>query len=113
MARETYAASHPTKVAHECVERGSSRLVGARPKDRRGMHGGADQGGERRLDELTPVLGHPEAPTEDRLRRGRAQEHQHLRLDPRDLGFEPRSARADLLEIGLLVDPALCLSSRV
>lgn len=31
----------------------------------------------------------------------------HLRLDPRELGIEPGDARADLLEVGLLVEPSL------
>src|SRR3954470_23659276 len=53
------------------------------------------------------MRGDLERGAEQRLRSGGAKTDDHLRLDQRDLGIQPRSARADLAGARLLVNAPL------
>jgi len=71
------------------------------------VHRRHDDGRELRLDGHAAVLADPELTTEERLRGGRAEAHEHLRLQQRELGLEPRPAGGDLRSVRFLVDAAL------
>jgi len=71
------------------------------------VHGRHDEGSQRRLDEQATILGDAERPAQERLRRGRAEAHQHRRSHLVELGVEPRPARQLLAQVGFPVDPAL------
>src|SRR4051794_5472851 len=60
-----------------------------------------------RLDRLAALARNAEAPPEERLRRRRAEAHEHGRLHDRELRVEPRPARGDLRPSRLRVDPPL------
>src|SRR5205823_5881803 len=78
-----------------------------RAQDRGRMHGRRDERRERRLHELAAMLRDAELAAEERLRGGRAETGEHLRLYDLDLRLEPRMARGDLLGARALVDAAL------
>lgn len=56
--------------------------------------------------EFSVVPGEPISRTQQRLRRRCAQAHDDSRLDQRDLGLEPRTARGNLRGVRFLMDPA-------
>ena len=56
--------------------------------------------------EFSVILGKPISRTQQRLSRRCAQAHDDPRLDQRNLGLEPRTARVDLRRIRFLMDPA-------
>src|SRR5256886_2673102 len=57
--------------------------------------------------EAAAVPQQPEVGAEDRARRRRAEAHEHLGLDRRDLRLHPRAAGRELAEARRLVDAAL------
>ena len=59
------------------------------------------------LDRNPAHLRDAKARPEKRLRRRRAEEHEHARPDDGELGFEPRAARGLLGRVGLLMDAPL------
>jgi diguanylate cyclase (GGDEF)-like protein len=71
------------------------------------MDGRGDGLREIGLDEPAPELSHPELAPEQRLRGGRAEQHQHSRLDDGELGLEPGTAGSHLRPVRLLVNPPL------
>ena len=71
------------------------------------MHARHHDGREVRAQQLASMLGDPEPRSEQRLGRGRAQTEQRIGLDDAYLRIEPRLAREDVRQIGLLVDPLL------
>src|SRR5579859_7530408 len=97
---------------------------GAQIRDKRGLRLGArgvircpqDRGWVNRRDRrhadgsrhhFAAVLGHPERRAEERLRCGGSHQDDEPRPDRIYLGLEPRPARAHLLAVRLLVQPAL------
>src|SRR5207244_7685308 len=74
----------------------------------RRVHGGDDVLGEPRvLDRLPAVLGHLEAPAEQRLCRGGAEGHEDSWGDETELPVEPGPAGGDLGGVRLVVDAPL------
>ena len=59
------------------------------------------------VQHLTALLGHLERRSQQRLRRGRAQTDDQLRVHHPDLGGQPRPARLDVAHLRRRVDPAL------
>src|SRR5438874_9778684 len=62
-----------------------------------------------RRREAAAVFHQPEVGAEHRVRRSRAEAHQHARLDQGQLGLEPRPAGGELAHAGRLMDPSLAL----
>src|SRR4051812_49267931 len=79
-------------------ERGALRLarLGVRAEDRGWMDRREHVRRQVRVDRFAALSRDAEAPAEERLRRRRAEAHEHLRLHDRELGLEPRAARRDL-----------------
>ena len=71
------------------------------------MHGGRHGLREVQVQQLAAVLRDAEVPSEEGLRRGRAEQDKDPWLDDRELGFEPRAAGSHLGPVRLLVDAAL------
>jgi len=69
------------------------------------VNGRHDDGSEVGLDRDTAVLADPELPSEQGLGGGSAEADEHLWLQQRELGVEPRAAGRDLRGVRLLVDP--------
>src|SRR4051812_615678 len=63
----------------------------------------------RQLDQLAAILGDLERSAKQRLRRRRAEAHDHPRLHHLDLSGQPRPARRDLARVRLVVDAPLAL----
>src|SRR3954470_12464227 len=76
-------------------------------KNRRGVHRRRDPRRQWRGDERAPLLRDPEAASEQRLRRGRAEQHQHARLHERDFRLEPRTAGGNFRTVRLRMNAAL------
>src|ERR1043165_1386121 len=70
------------------------------------MHRGQYRRRERRRHEPAALGRHFELPAEQRLRRGRSQTHERLRLHDRQLLVYPGTARVDLALPRLLVEAA-------
>ena len=111
--RRNSAAGHSSRSATLRSSATKVRIAALRscvvldPEQRRRMDGGHDMRCQRRADEMAALLGHPEAAAKQRLRRGRAEADQNVRLDERELLLEPWQARLDLHRAGLAVNPAL------
>src|SRR5205085_7671043 len=77
----------------------SSRLLARgrirSPKHGRWMRGGIDGVGKRRTKPPAATLGDAKVLSKERLRRGRAEAHNDLWLNKRELLVEPRPTRPD------------------
>jgi len=71
------------------------------------VHRRHDERRQLRLHRHAAVLADPELTAEERLRGGRAEAHEHLGLQQREFGLEPRPAGGDLRSVRLLVDAPL------
>ncbi len=100
------AGDLPEILDQHRVELRLLRLVRA-AKHGRGMVGGDRLGRPARRREAAAVLRDPEGVTEDRAGGGGAEADQDVRMDRRQLGFEPRAAGRQLGRSRRLVDPAL------
>ena len=91
----------------------ASRPARRRPREGR-RTGGASRAHVPRaaFHRLAPLLRDPERLPEQRLRRGGAEGHEHLRLHERQLTVEPLPTGVDVLPPGLLVNPARAATRR-
>src|SRR5690242_7301963 len=71
------------------------------------MKGREDVLGKRRFDKDAPLPRHAKLPSDQRLRRGRAETDDGGRPEHRKLCVEPRPAGGELAPARLLMDPAL------
>src|SRR5215204_4809871 len=71
------------------------------------MNSGRHERRKRGGNEFAALTRHFEGFSEQCLGRRRSETHQDTRLDERDLGFEPRTARADLGSVRLRVNTTL------
>src|SRR5207244_12303670 len=77
------------EILDELLEGHLALLVFLQAQERRRMQRGEDIRRERALDELAALDRHLEVLADYGLRRGRAERDDDVRLDCRDLGFEP------------------------
>ena len=106
------ASLHALEIACHFLEVGKkllSRLLpslGRGPKHCRRVDCSHNRLGELGRNRPTPILGHPELFSQQRLRRGGSKRHNHARLHHADLLLKPRVAGAHFGGAGLLVQPA-------
>ena len=73
----------------------------------------SEQRGKRRFHHLAALPQNTEIARYQGLRSGRAKADDHLGTNPRNLGFEPRTARRDLPRVGLFMNPKLAALRRI
>ena len=68
---------------------------------------GGDHAGASSVSTAVPAAASPGSAAEQRLRGGRAEADDDVRLDDAELGVQPRPARGDLVAVRLVVEAPL------
>src|ERR1700730_10302484 len=95
------------KIVDECLHLEMPSVVVRRSQDGRGMYRCHDEGSERGIDELSALTHYAEGSSQQRLRGGRTQAPQNLRLYRPQFSVKPRTTGVDFRVARLFVNALL------